>query len=91
MSDMSSQRVTVRIPANLGARLRRQSRTHGLTESDLVRKALEQYLSKSPQARSAYDLAEEAGLIAAVKSAPKDLSSDKRHFLGFGDPMRQRK
>lgn len=71
--------------------LRRQSRTHGLTESDLVRQALEKYLMSSPEVRSAYDLAEDAGLIATVKRAPQDLSTTKRHFQGFGDQPRKRK
>jgi hypothetical protein len=50
----------------------------------LVRVALENYLGAAGGRRSAYELAEEAGLIACVRRAPKDLSTHRRHFEGFG-------
>jgi len=84
MSDMSSHRITIRVPETLGQRLRNRSRIKGQTESQLVREALENYLGQSGTERSAYELAEEAGLIASVKRAPKDLSTNRRHFEGFG-------
>jgi len=84
MSDMSSHRITIRIPETLGERLRKRSRIKGQTESDLVREALENYLGQSAKERSAYELAQEAGLIGSVKRAPKDLSTNRRHFEGFG-------
>ncbi len=84
MSDMSSDRVTIRIPATLGQRLRRRSRIQGQSESELVREALETYLGQSPEERPAYELAEEAGLIGCVRRAPKDLSTNRRYFEGFG-------
>jgi metal-responsive CopG/Arc/MetJ family transcriptional regulator len=84
MSDMVSNRITVRIPEKLTARLRSQSRAKGTTESELVREALEEYLANSKIEHSAYDLAKEAGIIGAVHDAPKDLSTNRRHFNGFG-------
>jgi predicted DNA-binding protein len=89
MSDMSSERITVRIPQELGGRLRHRSRIKGQTESDLIREALETYLGRSNGERSAFELAEEAGLIGAVRRRsrtrpPKDLSTNPRHFKGFG-------
>ncbi|MGB6676121.1 MAG: ribbon-helix-helix protein, CopG family [Terriglobales bacterium] len=89
MSDMGSERITVRIPQELGGRLRHRSRIKGQTESDLIREALETYLGRSNGERSAFELAEEAGLIGAVrrrglKRPPKDLSTNPRHFKGFG-------
>jgi predicted DNA-binding protein len=88
MSDMSSERITIRIPAELGGRLRHRSRSNGQTESDLVRDALENYLGRSSPEWSAFVLAEEAGLIGCVprgrRSPPKDLSTNRRHFKGFG-------
>ena len=82
MSDMASSRLTVRIPEALTTRLRAHSRSSGATESRLVREALERYLSHS--ARSAYDLAKEAGILGIVRNLPKDLSTNPRHFDGFG-------
>jgi predicted DNA-binding protein len=86
MSDtMSSQRITVRVPATLGARLRNRSRVKGQTPSDLVRVALENYLGEQSGSGSAYELAEAAGLIGSVRRAPRDLSTNRRHFEGFGN------
>lgn len=84
LSDMSSQRITVRVPSPLGARLRDRSRMEGQTPSDLVRLALENYLGEKSSAGSAYHLAKAAGLIGCVRRAPKDLSTNLRHFEGFG-------
>jgi metal-responsive CopG/Arc/MetJ family transcriptional regulator len=81
---MASQRITVRVPKTLGELLRDRSRAKGQTPSDLVRVALETYLGRESSPRSAYDLAQEAGLIGCARSAPKDLSSNRRHFEGFG-------
>lgn len=81
---MTSTRITVRVSQALTARLRSRSRAKGTTESELVREALETYLGKTKEACSAYDLAEEAGIIGAARNAPKDLSANPRHFKGFG-------
>jgi hypothetical protein len=84
MSDMASQRITVRVPVTLGARLRDHSRVKGQTPSDLVRVALENYLGDGASTGSAYELAQAAGLIGSVRRAPEDLSTNRRHFEGFG-------
>lgn len=84
MSDMATQRITVRVPEALGAQIRRASRVKGRTPSDLIRLALENYLEKEPVRASAYEAAKAAGLIGCVSRAPKDLSSNRRHFEGFG-------
>lgn len=81
---MASHRITVRVPQALTARLRNRSRAQGTTESELVREALENYLEHSRKERSAYDLAEEAGIIGSARRAPKDLSTNPRHLKGFG-------
>lgn len=84
MSDMATQRITVRVPATLGERIRDRSRARGQTPSDLVRVALENYLGQEGSPGSAYELAEAAGLIGLLRHAPKDLSTNHRHFEGFG-------
>jgi hypothetical protein len=84
LSDMASDRITVRVPAPLGARIRSSSRLKGQTPSDLVRVAIENYLGESVSTGSAYELAEAAGLIGCVQHAPRDLSTNPRHFEGFG-------
>lgn len=82
---MSSNRITVRIPQALTARLRSRSRAKGTTESELVREALETFLGKANEERTAYDLAEEAGILGAIEEAPADLSTNRRHLNGFGE------
>jgi len=81
---MASSRITVRVPQALTARLRNRSRAKGTTESELVREALENYLGHSGGERSAYDLAEEAGIIGSARNAPRDLSTNPRYLKGFG-------
>ena len=81
---MASQRITVRVPKTLEALLRNRSRANGQTPSDLVRIALEAYLGRGNGTGSAYEVAEEAGLIGCVRGAPKDLSTNRRHLEGFG-------
>jgi hypothetical protein len=80
---MASQRITIRVPATLGAGLRQRSRASGKTPSDLVRVALGKYL-RDGRTQSAYELAESAGLIGIVLRVPTDLSTNPRHFEGFG-------
>lgn len=84
MSDVTSNRITVRVPERLGTRLRSRSRVKGQTPSDLVRVALENYLVEDSSADSAYELAKAAGLIGCARRAPKDLSTNPRHLEGFG-------
>ena len=84
MSDMALDRITIRVPGELGHRLRKRSRMKGQPESELVREALETYFGQSAEERPVYELAEEAGLIGCVRRAPKDLSTNRRHLEGFG-------
>jgi predicted DNA-binding protein len=81
---MATQRISVRVPDKVARRLKERSRITGAGESAVVREALEQYLSKNPDEQTAYDIAREVGLIGCVRGAPKDLSTNKRHFKGFG-------
>jgi len=81
---MASQRITVRVPKELGVLLRDRSRAKGQTPSDVVRVALETYLGRGAKSLSAYELAEQAGIIACAIRAPKDLSTNPRHFEDFG-------
>ena len=81
---MSSQRITIRIPPSLGKRLKKQAGVKGRPESEIVREALENYLRQAA-GQSAYELARQAGLIGRLKGAPRDLSTNPRHFKGFGE------
>ncbi len=86
MSDrtMASNRVTFRIPDSLEKKLRNRVVQCGTSESELVRKALESYLSDASEGRSALEVAGELGLVGCYKGGPKDLSTNSRHLKGFG-------
>ena len=81
---MASQRISVRVPAKTMQRLKERSRSAGMRESDVVRQALEEHLSKNHSGRTAYDLFLEAGLIGCAHGTPKDLATNKRYFKDFG-------
>lgn len=81
---MPSQRISIRVPAALGERLRKHSQRKGSTESEVVREALETYFAHAGDVPTAYDLAEQAGLIGVMRHGPKDLSTHPRHFRDFG-------
>ena len=81
---MSSRRITVRVSESLVKLLKKHASAKGRPESALVREALENYLSAVPLPSSAYDLARETGLIGCVCGEPSDLSTDRKHFEGFG-------
>lgn len=84
MSDMSSERITVRIPGALGNRLRARSRMKGKPESELVREALENYLENDAQPHSAFDAAQESGLLGSPRNSATDLSTNPKYLEDFG-------
>ena len=81
---MKDYRITVRFPADLRRRLKAAARRRGTRESDLVRTAVERQLAADEDALTAYELAKKAELIGAVQGATRDLSTNPRHFDGFG-------
>jgi len=81
---MKDHRITVRLPAELRQRLASAARRRGARESDLVRAAVERQLAAEDHALTAYEHAEKAGLIGAVKGASPNLSTNPGHFDGFG-------
>ena len=81
---MASQRISVRVSGSLGRRLSQRSSKSGSAKSQIVREALETFLSSEVKERSAFDVADELGLIGTGGKAPKDLSTNRRYFRGFG-------
>jgi predicted DNA-binding protein len=86
MSDrkMKDYRITVRFPAALHRRLKAAADRSGTRQSDVIRAAVERQLAAEDEALTAYELARKAGLIGAVLGASRDLSTNPRHFDGFG-------
>lgn len=86
MSDkgMKDYRITVRLPSELRRRLKNAARRSGRRESDVVRGAVESQLAAEDEELTAYDYARNAGLIGVVRGAARDLSTNTKHFDGFG-------
>jgi len=81
---METGRVTVRLDAEMRRRLEMFSDLRAKTPSDVVREALSSYLPSGALDRSCYDLARDQGLVGAVRNAPRDLSTNRKHLQGFG-------
>jgi hypothetical protein len=77
---VSSVRVSIRIPAEIRAAIEDQGRTI----SEVVRQALDTHVRAARRQSSCHDLALRLGLIGVIDRSPKDLSTGKRHFRGFG-------
>ncbi|MBI3208044.1 MAG: CopG family transcriptional regulator [Candidatus Solibacter usitatus] len=86
MSDVRTKdhRITVRLPVEMGQRLKAAARRNGTRESDLVRCALEIHLASGEAELTAYEHAKKSGLIGAVRGARRDLSTNPKYFDGFG-------
>ncbi|HXJ14787.1 MAG TPA: ribbon-helix-helix protein, CopG family [Candidatus Limnocylindrales bacterium] len=82
---MASQRISVRVSGGIARRLKERSRATGAGESQVVREALEQYLSENRTEETTFDLVRAAGLIGCAGGAPRDLSTNKKYFKGFGE------
>jgi predicted DNA-binding protein len=81
---MKDHRITVRFSAETRRRLKAAARRGGTRESDLIRTAVELQLAAEEGSLTAYDLAKKTGSIGAVKGTVRDLSTNPKHFDGFG-------
>jgi len=90
MSDMArarpdtSNRTSVRLTPKLTAKLKREVSSLGKSESTVVREALERYFKRKTDNESCYDAAVRLGIIGCAKGLPRDLSTNKKYFKGFG-------
>ncbi len=81
---MATNRISIRISAKLRRELEQQAWANGKRESDVVREALEEYFNARGSRETCYDVALRAGLIGVAKNAPRDLSTNRKYFKGFG-------
>jgi Arc/MetJ-type ribon-helix-helix transcriptional regulator len=81
---MASVRISVRLDADTERQLREEARAAGKNQSEVVREALGAYFARCAQTESALEVAQRAGIIGCAKGLPADLSTNKRHFEGFG-------
>ena len=77
--------LTIKIPEHLESALLRASRQQHLPKSELVRRALESYLSRPAGEGAGASSLEAAGdLVGCFAGGPRDLASNPRHLDGFG-------
>jgi Arc/MetJ-type ribon-helix-helix transcriptional regulator len=76
--------ISLKLPDDLLAQLKKTAKARRVTRSSLVRESLEKALHKQPRAGavSCYDLARD--LAGAVKGLPKDLANNPKYMQGFG-------
>ena len=80
------RRLSVRVPESLVEDLRHRAVMHGVSESEIVRRALEAFLSQRTAGYSAYEAAVALSIVGGAKFPfpPHDLSTNPKHFKGFG-------
>ena len=77
-------RINVRLDPQLKEQLEAVARAEGVRPSDVVRTALRKHLkARQPQA-SCLDIARRIGIVGVYAGAPRDLSTNKTYFEGFG-------
>jgi ABC-type amino acid transport substrate-binding protein len=77
--------LTVKISAALEREITRAARRQRISKSELARRAMLQYVSRSEApagARSAADLA--GHLIGSIRGLPRDLSTNPRYLDDYG-------
>ena len=76
--------ISLRIPESLATEVAAAARRRGVSESVLVREAIETLLGadEATQPRSALDLAHD---LAGTCEGPDDLSTNKKYMEGFGE------
>ena len=85
---MATDRISIRINPQLRRGLQEQASLNGKKASDVVREALESYLVGRGSSVTCYELALKAGLVGAARNAPRNLSTQRKHFRGFGRSKR---
>lgn len=78
-------RISVRLTPKLAGKLKREVSALGQSESTVVREALESYFKSKPAKENCYDAAVRLGIIGCAKGLPRDLSTNKKYFKGFGE------
>jgi metal-responsive CopG/Arc/MetJ family transcriptional regulator len=78
------ERINVRVEERLKQQLEAEAKEKGVKPSDIVREALQEHLKQRVPRRSCLDIARRIGLIGCAAGLPKDLSTNRDHFEGFG-------
>ncbi len=79
---MPSRAVTVKIPETLARRLDAAAAERGLSQSELLRRAIDDYLGRGPSAEGTFGAL--ASDLCGMAEGPRDLSTHPRHLKGYG-------
>jgi predicted transcriptional regulator len=77
-------RISVRLTPTLASKLKKEVSSRRKTESTVVREALETYFEREASTESCYDAFVRLGLAGSAKGLPRDLSTNKKYYKGFG-------
>ena len=77
-------RINVRVDAHLKQKLDAEARDRRVSQSAIVREALENHLKSKPRRQTCLEIARRIGLIGSAKGLPEDLSTNRDHLEGFG-------
>ena len=81
---MSLHRITVRIEGSIHEQLEHVAQASGMTQPEIIRAAIKDYLRRQLPTQTCYDVAKRAGVIGCVKGGPRDMSTNPKHMEGFG-------
>jgi hypothetical protein len=76
--------LTIRLDAELAARLRREAKRRNTSQGELVRATLREGLN-----RKAPSAGEQLSSLHGLIKGPRDLSTNKAHLRGFGRSRRK--
>jgi hypothetical protein len=78
------ERINVRVDGRLKAELEAEAKARGVRPSDVVREAIDDHLRRRRPAPNCLEIARRIGLVGSAGGLPRDLSTNRDHFEGFG-------
>ena len=78
------ERINVRVDGRLKAGIEAEARARGVSPSDVVREAIGDHLRRREPGPTCLEIARRIGLVGAAGGLPRDLSTNRDHFEGFG-------
>lgn len=76
--------ISLKLPSEVSAELDRACRQGGQTKSEIVRAALDNYLSRVRKGRQPASALQLAGDLAGSSTGPRDLSTKRKYMEDYG-------
>lgn len=80
----TQERLGVRVDAQTKRRLQLEASAKGISPSDVVREAIEQYLQAREGEETMLDRLNRLGIVGYAKDLPTDYSTNPKYMKGFG-------